>query len=109
MMTGRMLPLEEWWAERGLHDGKGTPLSRENIVRIFRDKNGGAHYDANVADPLVAAALKGEITGFRYTNPAGEEVAVEHALEMTMRQIAEEVRQGTRFLRPRFDSTFKTI
>jgi hypothetical protein len=107
MYTGRRLKFDEWWNETVLNDGKNQQLTRENIIRILRDKDGGAHYDANVTDPLIAAALRGEITGFLYKDAGGKELPVPFILENTMRQIAEELRGVVRYLRPRHDTSFK--
>ena len=64
ILTGRSLKFDEWWNEIVLSDSSGKDLSRENIIRILRDKNGGAHYDASITDPLIVAALRGEIRGY---------------------------------------------
>jgi len=77
-------------------------LTRENIIRTLRDKHSGAHYDARVTDPLTAAA-------FLYTIPDGTKQPVRWAVENTMRQIAEELRAVVRYLRPRYDPTFKSL
>jgi hypothetical protein len=104
MMTGRSLTFDEWWNEQVLFDGTSLKLTRADIVRILRDKDGGAHYDANVSDPLVAAALRGEITGFVYeTSDCRKSVPL--ALENCMRQIAEELRRTIKHLRLQHDPT----
>jgi hypothetical protein len=92
IQTGRLLALDEWWREIILNDGNGKALSRNDIVRILRDKDGGSHYDANVTDPIVAAALRGEITNYLYQRPDGRSIPLPGSLENTMRQIAEELR-----------------
>jgi hypothetical protein len=107
MQKGRLLKFDEWWNENVLDNGKNQRLTRENIIRILRDKDGGAHYDANVTDPLVAAALQGQITGFLYKNTDGNELPVPLSVETTMRQIAEELRQVLRYLRLQHDPSFK--
>jgi hypothetical protein len=107
MLTGRKLKCDEWWNETVLKDEK-RQLTRDNIIRILRDKAGGAHYDAKVTDPLIAAALRGEITGFMYKNESGKALPVPFVLENTMRQIAEELRGVVRYLRPRYDPLFKS-
>jgi hypothetical protein len=107
MQTGRTLKFDDWWNEKVLDKGKGQKLSRKDIIRILRDRDGGAHYDANVKDPLVGAALQGQITGFLYKNPDGHEVPIPNPLETTMRQIAEELRQVLRYLRFQHDPSIK--
>lgn len=106
MMTGRSLTFSEWWNEQVLFDGTSHKLTRENVTRILRDKDGGAHYDATVTDPMVADALSGKITGFLYQTADGTKSVVPLALENTMRQMAEELRKTIRFLRVQHDSTF---
>jgi len=106
MMNGRSLSYDDWWNEVVLNDGLSQALTREKIIRILRDKDGGAHYDANVSDPLVIAALKGEISGFNYQS-GGITRPVPFSLEYTMRQIAEELRRTIKHLRIQNDSTFQ--
>jgi hypothetical protein len=109
MQTGRTLKFNDWWNENVLDNGKGQTLTRENIIRILRDKDGGAHYDANVTDPLIAAALQGQITGLLYkTTEEALETPVPFSVENTMRQMAEEVRQVLRHLRLQHDPSFRT-
>ena len=86
---------------------KTNNSAEKNIIRILRDKDGGAHFDANVTDPLIVAALRGEITGFLYKDAGGKELPVPFILENTMRQIAEELRGVVRYMRPRHDTSFK--
>jgi hypothetical protein len=105
MMTGKSLTFDEWWNEQVLFDGTSQRLTRADIIRILRDKDGGAHYDADVSDPLVAAALRGEITGFVYQTPDGQSSPVPFVLENCMRQIAEELRKTVKYLRLQNDPT----
>jgi hypothetical protein len=100
LQTGRALKFEEWWDETVLDNGQGQRLTRRDIIRILRDKDGGAHYDANVTDPLIASALQGQITGFKFkSTETADEIPVSFVLENTMRQIAEELRKVLRYLR----------
>ena len=108
ILTGRSLKFDEWWNEIVLSDSSGKDLSRENIIRILRDKNGGAHYDASITDPLIVAALRGEITGLFCQSQNGQRIPVPHALETTMRQIAEEVRTTIRYLHLSHDPRFQS-
>ena len=105
--TGRALTFHEWWAEKVLNGGSGQILTREKVIRILRDKDGGAHYDADIKDPLVAAALQGQITGIMYKNTDGKIIPVPLGLENTMRQIAGELRMVFRYLRLIHDPSFK--
>ena len=109
MYTGRWLKFDDWWNEPVLYDDVSLKLTRENIIRTLRDKHSGAHYDARVTDRFIAAALRGEITGFLYTIPDGTKQPVPWAVENTMRQIAEELRAVVRYLPPRYDPTFKSL
>ncbi len=90
LSEGRDLPFDEWWSETVI-DTEECKLTREQIVRILRDKNGGAHFDAEVEDPLVAAVLQGRLGGFYYINQDGESQPVPGSLENCMRQIVEEL------------------
>lgn len=106
MMNGRSLSYSDWWDEVVLNDGISQSLTREKIIRILRDKDGGAHYDANVSDPLIISALKGEISGFNYQS-GGTTQPVRFSLEHTMRQIAEELRRTIKHLRIQNDPAFQ--
>ena len=91
LADGRDLPFDEWWNERVVVTNQHE-LTRAQIVRILRDKNGGAHFDVQVDDPLIAAALSGEIGGFWVQpEPGGAEWPVPLCLENCMRQIVEEL------------------
>lgn len=41
----RWLPFEEWWTETIYMSQAGMRLTREDIVRTFRDQDGGGHFD----------------------------------------------------------------
>lgn len=88
----RKVPLAEWWEEPVLKTEAHT-LARRKLVRLLRDKDGGAHFDGEIRDPLIIAALRGEITGFLIGKSDGTSEPVPYSVEATMRQIAEEVQQ----------------
>jgi hypothetical protein len=86
---GRDLPFDEWWNERVVVNN-ATRLSRADIVRILRDKNGGAHFDPVVSDSDTAQAIRGELGLFDIKHEDGKCELVPFALEFCMRQIATE-------------------
>lgn len=89
--SGRDLTFDDWWTEAVVNNNQ-LRLSRQEIVRIMRDKNGGAHFDTHVLDELVAAAIKGDIGAFTFRNSAtGRVEVVPGGLEYTIRQIATEL------------------
>jgi hypothetical protein len=87
--NGRDLTFDKWWDEKVIQNSKSC-LSRAEIVRILRDKNGGAHFDPVVEDPLLASAIQGDLGSFYYSSDDGTSVPVEGGLEYSMRQIVEE-------------------
>ena len=86
---GRDLPFNEWWSEIVILNDI-TNLSREEVVRILRDKNGGAHFDPVVKDEKTAKAIIGELGLFNIELPDGSLESVPFGLEYCMRQIATE-------------------
>ena len=88
---GRDLPFDLWWDELIINNDEAK-LSRREVIRILRDKNGGAHFDSSVADRKIAAALRGNIGAFNFDNSATQSIEpVPHGLEYSMRQIATEL------------------
>lgn len=87
---GRDISFEDWWSEEVISTNR-LSLSRGKVVRILRDKNGGAHFDAVISDATDAAAILGEVGAFIIKNSDGVETLIPHALEHTMRQIVEEM------------------
>jgi hypothetical protein len=89
---GQPLSVLDWWSEVILRSDEGT-LSRLDVVRIMRDREGGAHLDSTI----TSAAYKDVLlhgAGFNY-QPSREAPAqpVESSLEAIMRQIGNEVLQ----------------
>lgn len=87
---GRDLSFDDWWTEEVIPTER-IRLSREKVIRILRDKNGGAHFDPVISDATDLAAIHGEVGAFMIRNSDGSESIVPHALEYTMRQIVEEL------------------
>jgi hypothetical protein len=89
--AGHDLPFDEWW-DQVVVDTQGYQLTRRQLVLILRDKNGGAHFDVRIADPLTAAAIRGDIS-FQYAPASGAPTQpVPFLLETCMRQVAEELK-----------------
>lgn len=87
----RPLSFEDWWSEVVIRNS-GYEYTRENLVRIVRDINGGAHFDLNVQDPDIAALLLSEL-GFKIApNDVDDGGPVPFVLESCLRQIAEELK-----------------
>lgn len=87
---GRDLPFDHWWTEEVICTDR-ISLSREKVIRILRDKNGGAHFDPVISDPTDTAAILGEVGAFTIKNSDGTQTIVPYALEQTMRQIVDEI------------------
>ncbi|QWG10970.1 hypothetical protein KMZ29_14380 [Bradyrhizobium sediminis] len=84
------LSINEWWNEVVLKGSEGT-LSRLDIIRITRDRDGGAHLDETISSPAYKAVLlRG--AGFSY-QPSQDAPSqpVENSIEAIIRQIANEV------------------
>lgn len=93
--------IAQWWAERVIMTDDCL-LDRLTLVRVIRDKDGGAHYDETISDPnYVAAATRG--VAFRYSKPDGTDKAVPFYLEQSMRQLADEVLEGLGTIRALID------
>ena len=91
LSDGRNLSFEDWWKELVVNNDE-IKLSREDIIRIMRDKNGGAHFDSHVTDKLLAAAIRGEIGAFNFQNSETDRIeVVPGGLEYSVRQIATEL------------------
>lgn len=89
LVGGRDLTFDDWWNEPVIVND-AVRLTRADIVRILRDKNGGAHFDPIVKNPIDARAIRGEIGLFDIANPDGTREVVPFGLEFCMRQIATE-------------------
>jgi hypothetical protein len=84
------LSVAAWWDETVL-SGPNGDLSRLDIIKITRDRDGGAHLDETISSPAYKSVLlKG--TGFNYqpTQDAPPQ-PVQNSLEAIIRQIANEV------------------
>jgi hypothetical protein len=91
LIEGRDLCFDDWWSELVVNNDKAK-LSRRDVIRILRDKNGGAHFDAQVADELTSEALRGNIGAFNFDNSEMQQIeAVPHGLEYCKGQIATEL------------------
>lgn len=79
-----------WWSQKVLTSPVGQ-LSRLDVVRIVRDRDGGAHLDSSIAHPAYEAVLLRGV-GYKYKHSAeGPERHVEGMIEATIRQMAAEV------------------
>lgn len=90
LREGRDLGIDEWWNELIIQNDASN-LSRGEIIRILRDKNGGAHFGPVVSDELEAQAIRGELGLFNIRNPDGSLETVPFGLEHCVRQIAVEL------------------
>ncbi|MBI5260251.1 MAG: hypothetical protein HY852_00350 [Bradyrhizobium sp.] len=87
------LSLADWWGEKILTRPEGD-LTRLEMVRIIRDRDGGAHLDLTITSPAYKAVLL-HGAGFNYRPSADQpEQPVEHSVEAITRQIGEEVIQA---------------
>ncbi|WP_406852370.1 hypothetical protein WEU32_14340 [Brevundimonas sp. BH3] len=87
----RPLSFKDWWSEVVIRNS-GYEYSREKLVRVVRDINGGAHFDLNVEDAEISALLSSEL-GFRIApNEVDDGGPVPFVLEACLRQIAEELK-----------------
>ena len=86
---GRDLTFKEWWSETVIAND-AVRLTREDVIRILRDKNGGAHFDPSVKEEVSAKAIRGEIGLFDIAHPDGRREVVPFGLEFCTRQIATE-------------------
>lgn len=83
----------EWWTEAIVTRPEG-PLNRLDMIRILRDRDGGAHLDLTITSAAYKAVLL-HGAGFNFQPSATEPAQpVEHSIEAIVRQIAEEVLQG---------------
>jgi hypothetical protein len=80
------LSISDWWNEKILSRPEGD-LTRLDMVRIVRDRDGGAHLDLTITSPAYKAVLL-HGAGFNYRPSADQpEQAVEHSVEAIIRQI----------------------
>jgi hypothetical protein len=75
-------------------------LTRCLLIRSMRDQDGGAHFDDEITDPTYAAAVHGKLAGFTIQITPDKLEPVPYALEVSMRQIAEELRQVLQMISP---------
>jgi hypothetical protein len=84
------LSITGWWDEVVLSRPEGN-LSRLDIIRITRDRDGGAHLDDTISSPAYKSVLL-QGAGFNF-QPSRDVPSqpVENSLEAIIRQIANEV------------------
>lgn len=87
--NGRDLLFNEWWSEPVIFNDT-VNLSRAEIIRLLRDKNGGAHFDPLIEDSQAIDALRGEVGLFNIASENGTVEVIPFGLEFAMRQIATE-------------------
>jgi hypothetical protein len=84
------LSVPDWWSEVVLRKTEGD-LSRLDIIRIMRDREGGAHLDETISSPAYKAVLlRGAGFNFQPSQDTPPQ-PVENSLEAIIRQIANEV------------------
>jgi hypothetical protein len=87
------LSLADWWNEIVVNRAEGS-LSRLEMIRVIRDRDGGAHLDLTITSPAYKAVLL-HGAGFNYQPSASEPARpVEHSIEAIIRQIGNEVIRG---------------
>src|SRR4051794_20189955 len=94
---------------RGLVSEGEHKLTRCLLVRSMRDQDGGAHFDDEITDPTYAAAIHGKLTGFNIQIAPDKMEPVPYALEVSMRQIAEEVRLVLQMINPELRDRLPSI
>jgi hypothetical protein len=94
LQTGQSISLDQWWSETVIR-AEDCVLDRQMLIRVMRDKDGGAHYDETLTDANYIAASTKPVA-FSYTQRDGTVTRIEGLLEMSVRQMAEEVLQGLR-------------
>lgn len=101
-----MLKFDDWWKQTVFNVGERKNLSRADLVRLFRDKDGGAHYNSSVEDPEHRSFLDGDF-GVRFKHSfESEGQVVPWGPQVMIRQIGDEVKESIRFVEQQFDAPF---
>lgn len=89
------IDIPTWWSIEVL-TSHGGPLTRLDLVKAVRDRDGGAHVDETITDPEFKSVLL-HGGGFKY-RPSAEapEQPVENMIEAVLRQMALEVLDSLR-------------
>lgn len=82
-------PFEEWWGEVVIIDREGAELTREDLVLIAANQDGGAHVDPSVDQRYSDLTKKNSVGMLSIAN--GKSVPIIHAERAALRQIAHEV------------------
>jgi hypothetical protein len=88
-MPSRLTPFREWWSGVVLTDHAGNSLSRERLIIIAANQDGGAHVDASI-DERYAALSRDNAVGL-FQASAGRVNPLPDPVPATIRQIGHEV------------------
>jgi hypothetical protein len=100
------LQFNDWWQQKIL-DSDGTKLTRNDLVRIIRDKDGGSHYDPEVTDPKARSLLEGNL-GLYYQSGDGVRRVVPWGLHVIVRKVGEELRESIKYLELSYGAPFRS-
>jgi hypothetical protein len=90
----RWIRFTDWWNEAVLRDANlGHTLIRKELVQILRNKEGGGHFDEELADQAYIT-ISDKDFGWKFVTPEGEKTIDPGAHLATMRQIAWEVERS---------------
>jgi hypothetical protein len=92
LQSGAHLSIEDWWGQQVLRAANQEGmLSRLQIAKVMRDRDGGAHLDSTINDPIYAAVLlRGAGYNYKASSDATKDTPVEGMIEATIRQMAYE-------------------
>ncbi|GAB5536781.1 MAG: hypothetical protein Rubg2KO_30300 [Rubricoccaceae bacterium] len=87
---GRMVPFPEWWDRVVFANLGETSLCRRDVVLDIAHKDGGAHVDANLKEPMARLSRYNSLQRF-IVDPDGNKSPLLRIELVAMRQIAHEV------------------
>jgi hypothetical protein len=85
------VPFDEWWEQLVLEDAEGNQFTRKRFILLAANKDGGAHVDPALPDPLAALNLRNSGGWFISNNDGPFEPYESSPFLVTARQIGIEL------------------
>lgn len=98
----KRMQFDEWWQQCIFTDDV-SKLSRCELIRVMRDRDGGSHYDPEIRDEKTRDILNGRL-GIRYRSGDGVERMVPWWLHTMVRKVGEELISSVKYLEIAYDA-----
>ncbi len=87
--ANKFVPFNEWWKETILDDRRGIEFTRERLIRVMANQDGGAHVDPGIDADYIAL---NETYGWKLQTNEGEDEPLKDVNLHSVRKIAYELK-----------------